>query len=183
MLGDAFAPKDAALRAVGRTVVNFQILEHHLKFLARFRPSEGTLAKVRREVEKRADKASLLTLGQAIHAWLDAIEDDRPQANTTNDLFEPTLRVAFSFGADSEARRAHGETLKALLETRNNLVHGGLVPFNWTSQASCELLVLELDHVNEAIMSEIDFFVGIRNGLQSIQDEDVEIIEAPDVPN
>ena len=130
MSEDVFAPKDAALRAVGRTVVNFQRLEHNLKILARLGPIEGTLSKIQRDIERRAEKAASFTLGQAIYAWLEAIDIDRPQAIPTNDLFEPTLRGTFSIGQDSDGRRAHGETLKALLEIRNNLVHGGLVKFD-----------------------------------------------------
>ena len=68
-----FTPKDLALRAVGRTVVNFQRLEHNLKVLARLGPVEGVLAKVRRDIEKRAEKASSFTLGQAIQAWMGAL--------------------------------------------------------------------------------------------------------------
>jgi hypothetical protein len=75
--------KDLALRAVGRTVVNFQRLEHNLKFAARLGPLDGVLAKVQRDLERRTEKASSSTLGKAIgdsskpassslvHSWME----------------------------------------------------------------------------------------------------------------
>jgi hypothetical protein len=182
MSEDVFAPRDAALREVGRTVVNFQRLEHNLKMLARLGPLEGTLAKIQRDFERRAEKAGSFTLGQAIYAWLEAIEIDRPQATRIDDLFDPTFRCTFSIGRDSEVRQAHGETLKALLEIRNNLVHRGLVKFDWKSRCDCESLVEVLTDLNESIVSELDFLAAIAKGMQSIREEDFEI-EGSDVPN
>lgn len=182
MSEDVLAAKDAALREVGRTVVNFQRLEHNLKILARLGPIEGTLSRIQRDFERRTEKADSFTLGQAICAWLEAIEIDRPQAIPTGDLFEPTLRGTFSIGRDSEVRKAHGETLKALLAIRNNLVHGGLVKFDWKSRCDCESLVEVLTDLNESIVSQLDFLAAIAKGVQSIREEDFEIEES-DVPN
>ena len=74
MSGSAVTFKDAALRAVGRTVVNFQRLEHNLKIAARLGPLEGVLSKVQRDHERRTEKASSFTLGQAIEAWLTELD-------------------------------------------------------------------------------------------------------------
>ena len=170
-----FTPKDLALRAVGRTVVNFQRLEHNLKVLARLGPVEGVLAKVRRDIEKRAEKAASFTLGQAIQAWMSIIAGDGPSYARTNDLFEPTLRGTFSPGMDVESQNAHGEALKSLLESRNKLIHGGLVQFKWDSREVCEALIEELNGVNEEIRLQIDFLAAIGRSMQGIRPEDVEV--------
>ena len=112
--------KDAALGAVGRTVVNFQRLEHNLKIAARLGPLEGVLAKVQRDFERRIEKTSTMTLGQSIEAWLSVIKGGGPRTNPTPDLFDPTIRQTFSLGEDSDYCRAHGESLKELLELRDN---------------------------------------------------------------
>lgn len=157
MSGCVVTSKDVALRAVGRTVVNFQRLEHNLKIAARLGPLEGVLAKIQRDFERRTEKASLFTLGQAIEAWLNAINGGDAHTNPTPDLFDPTIRLTFSLQGDSEFHRAHGDALKELLEVRNRLIHGGLVNFDWESRDACERLVAELTEVNEAIGVQIDF--------------------------
>jgi hypothetical protein len=154
-------PKDLALRAIGRTVVNFQRLEHNLKVMARLGPVEGVLSKVKRDIDKRAAEVSSFTLGQAIRAWLTVINNEVPPASRTPDLFEPTLHVTVSLETDAETQRAHADALKELLEIRNNLVHGRFAQFDWDSREACEALVEELNRVNEAIAPQIDFLAAV----------------------
>jgi len=175
MVDKTFTPKDVALRAVGRTVVNFQRLEHCLKGLARLGPVEGALSKVQRDIERRAVEASSFTLGRAIQAWIGIIASDGPSHERTDDLFEPTVRGTFRLEGDVEALNAHGEALKGLLEIRNRLIHGDLVQFDWDSREACEALVERLNGVNEAIAPQIEFLAGIGNAMQSIRPEDIEI--------
>jgi hypothetical protein len=150
--------KDAALKAVGRTVVNFQRLEHNLKLAARLGPLEGVLAKVQRDFERRTEKTSLFTLGQSIEAWLSAMKGGDSRTNPTPDLFDPTIRLTLSLGEDSGR---HGEILRGLLELRNDLIHGGLLNFDWESQTECDRLIAELTAVNEVIGSQIDFLAAV----------------------
>jgi hypothetical protein len=169
--------QDIALRAVGRTVVNFQRLEHNLKLAARIGPFEGIQSKVQRDIEKRAERSSSFTLGQAVRAWLGAVESDVPRASHTPDLFEPSMRMTFSLGDDPEANSARQETLLALLKVRNDLIHGGLVTFDWDSRDECERLATRLNDVNDQIRSQIDFLAAFIKGLQGIKAEDVQLAE------
>jgi hypothetical protein len=168
--------KDAALKAVGRTVVNFQRLEHNLKTAARLGTLEGVIAKVQRDLERRADKASSFTLGQSIEAWLSATSGGgSSRVDPTLDLFEPTIRITFSLSGDSDSYRTHGKSLKKLLELRNKLIHGGLVNFDWESEAECDRLVEELTGVNNVIGSQIDFVAAV---VRSLRPQDAVINES-----
>jgi hypothetical protein len=167
--------KDIALRAVGRTVVNFQRLEHNLKLVARVGPLEGIRSRVQRDIEKRAERASSFTLGQAIRAWLGAVESDIPRSGRTPDLFEPSMSMTLSLGDDPEADWAHRDTLLALLDFRNDLIHGGLVMFDWDSRDECERLVTRLNDINEQIRSQIDFFAAFMKGMLGISVEDIQL--------
>jgi hypothetical protein len=169
MSGSTVTFKDAALRAVGRTVVNFQRLEHNLKIAARLGPLEGVLAKVQRDFERRTEKTSSFTLGQSIEAWLSAIKGGGPRTNPTRDLFDPSLQLTFSL--DEDSCRTHGEALKELLELRNDLIHCGLVNFDWESRDECDRLVAELTDINKVIGLQIDF---VAAALRSIRPEGAE---------
>jgi hypothetical protein len=168
-------PKDLALRAIGRTVVNFQRLEHNLKVLARLGPVEGALSKVQRDIDKRAAEVSSFTLGQAIGAWLAVINNDTPPTDRTPDLLEPTLQVTVSLETDAETLKTHAVALKALLEIRNNLVHGRFAQLDWDSSEACEALVKELNRVNEAIAPQMDFLAAVGRAKQNIGPEVCEV--------
>jgi hypothetical protein len=174
MSSNVLSPRDAALKAVGRTVVNFQRLEHNLKLAARLGSSHGTLPKIQRDHERRIERASTFTLGQAIQAWHSAGQGDPPEITHTPDLFDATMQVTFSWSSDAESQSAHGVALKSLLETRNNLIHGGLVEFQWDSPAECERLVERLDEVNESIAAQQEFVTSILRAFGSIRPEDWE---------
>ena len=176
MSSNVLSPRDAALKAVGRTVVNFQRLEHNLKLAARLGSSHGTLPKIQRDFEKRAERATTLTLGQAIHAWLSLGQGEPRQASHTPDLFNATMQVTFSWGSDDESQNAHGVALQSLLETRNKLIHGGLVQFEWDAPVECERLVRHLDEVNDSIAVQLEFVTSILRALGSIRSEHLEAV-------
>jgi hypothetical protein len=170
--------KDAALRAVGRTVVNFQRLEHNLKIAARLGSIQGTPAKIQKDIERRHDRANTLTLGQAIQAWLSTDERGQLAVSHTPDLFDVTIRATFSLGTDPELHCAHAATLKSLLDTRNELIHGRLARFEWDSPEECDRLVMQLDELNRSITAQIEYVHSILNAFRSTWLEHVEMLKA-----
>lgn len=170
--------KDAALRAVGRTVVNFQRLEHNLKLAARIGSIQGTPAKIQKDIERRRDRAATLTLGQAIQAWLSASEGEQPAASHTPDLFDATIRMTFSLGTDTEVHSAHAAALRSLLETRNELIHDRFVRFEWDSPEECGRLVMQLDELNLSIARQIEYVHSILEAFRSTWQEHVEMLQA-----
>lgn len=172
------ASRDAALRAVGRTVVNFQRLEHNLKLAARLGSLQGVPAKIKRDIERQRDRAATLTLGQAIQAWLGVGEGEQLEASHTPDLFDATIKMTFSLRTDTERHGAHAAMLKSLLETRNELIHGGLAKFDWDSPEECDRLVIQLDDLNRSIAKQIEYFHSILDAFRSIRQEAVETMQA-----
>lgn len=170
--------RDAALRAVGRTVVNFQRLEHNLKLAARLGAIQGTPAKIHRDIERRSDRAATLTLGQAIQAWLSVNDGEQLSASHTPDLFDATIRMTLSLGMDTELHSAHAAALRALLETRNELIHGRLVKFEWDSPEECDRLVTQLDELNRSIAKQIEYVHSILDAFRSTWLEHVEMLQA-----
>lgn len=175
---DNVSSKDAALRAVGRTVVNFQRLEHNLKIAARLGPLQGTALKVQRDIEKRSQRASALTLGQAIQAWLDACEGEPRPTSHTPDLFDATMRVTFCLDMEADTHGGQAATLRSLLDTRNQLMHGGLAKFDWDSTEECHRLVMQLDELNQSIAAQIEYVHSILDAFRSTCREHVEMLHA-----
>ncbi len=170
--------KDAALRAVGRTVVNFQRLEYNLKIAARLGPLQGTAPKIQRDRERRSQRASAFTLGQAIQAWLNAGEGEPRATSHMPDLFDVTMHMTFCLGMDADSHSAHAATLRSLLDTRNQLLHGGLVEFDWDSPEECSQLVMRLDELNRSIATQIEYVHCILDALRSTWLEHAEMLQA-----
>jgi hypothetical protein len=168
--------KDAALRAVGRTIVNFQRLEHNLKLAALLGPVQGTLQKIQKDIAKRQERAETLTLGQAIQAWLTYLDGTQAQVVWTPDLFNISVRMTFSLEADADSQNAHAEALDSLLKTRNDLVHTRLVNFQWESPEACDTLVLELDAVNTRISEQLEYVTSLFKEILTAQREHAEAV-------
>lgn len=176
MPNDTATPKDAALRAVGRAVVNFQRLEHNLKLAARLGPLEGVAATIQKDIEKRPEKEQTFTLGQAIQAWLSAINSDPNPSNPTPDLFDMTMRMTVSLDTSSHHVSTHAKTLRRLLDVRNKLMHGGLVRFDWDSPTECLRLVEDLNAVTVEVGLQVEFIAEVLSSLKDLSPDDVVFI-------
>ncbi|MBX3695922.1 MAG: hypothetical protein KF790_12215, partial [Steroidobacteraceae bacterium] len=140
--------KDAALRMLGRTVVNFQRLEHNLKLAARLGPLQGTIQKVQKDIAKRHERAATLTMGQAIQAWLDYCYEQPATHYGTPDLFDVSVQMTFALESDPESQTRQAKALRDLLEVRNDLIHSRLAKFEWEMPEACDGLIEELEQVN-----------------------------------
>jgi hypothetical protein len=170
--------KDLALRMVGRTVVNFQRLEHNLKLAARLGPLQGTIQKVQRDIAKRHERASALTLGQAIHAWLDHCSGHPATHYETPDLFDVSVQMTFTLESDPESQARHAKALCDLLKVRNDLIHSRLATFEWDTPKACQDLVTELEQVNLSISMQIEYTSALLKRVAELHKEHVESLAA-----
>jgi hypothetical protein len=149
--------RDAALRAIGRNLVNFQKLEHCLKALVRTESLAGPLSTLKGKVAVRVSKTSQYTLGKAVQEWLRISTPHQTANPQTQDLFEPWISVSLQLPIDSEGLASHSKALEALASERNDLVHLKLAHFNFESEADCKDLAAVLDRQNERILEQLAF--------------------------
>lgn len=149
--------RDAALRAIGRNLVNFQKLEHCLKALVRTESLAGPMSTLNDKVATRVSKTSQYTLGRTVQEWLRISTPHRTANPQTQDLFEPWISVSLELPIDSEALGSHSEALESLAIERNELVHLKLAQFDFESEAECKDLVADLDRQNQRILEQLAF--------------------------
>lgn len=178
MFPRADTSKDAALRLIGRTVVNFQRLEHNLKLAARLGPVQGTVDKIQRDIAKRHERAAGLTLGQAIQAWLDYCYGQPKPETAISDLFDVTFHMTITLESDPESQARHAKGLRALLEVRNNLIHSRLAQFEWESQEACEALIADLEKINSSISEQLDYTAALLKTIAEVHKEYAEALAA-----
>ena len=173
-------PKDAALKNLGRTIVNFQRLEQHVKALATIQPFNGSISKVQRDRERHIEKTLGFTLGAAINTWVETLHGSRPSQPLVADMFDITMQGHIQFDFDPEMKARHAEQLRELLEYRNELIHGKRLALNWDSDSECETLFAELDDWNKRIGVQVEFLESIRRELAALKSEDFEVVEGDD---
>jgi hypothetical protein len=172
------AYKDCALHMVGRTVVNFQRLEHNLKLAGRLGPLQGTVQKIQRDIAKRHERASALTLGQAIQAWLDCCRGPLATQYETPDMFDVSVQTTFTLELDSESHAHHAKVLGDLLEVRNDLIHSRLAKFNWEDPEECQGLVADLLQVNSSISMQIEYTCSLLKLIAVLHKDHAESLAA-----
>lgn len=159
---------------VGRTVVNFQRLEHNLKLAARLGPLKGNLHKVQKDISTRRERSATLTLGQAIQAWIVNFDATPTQSVEIADLFDVSIESTLTLGLDADGRDRYAEALRNLLTVRNELIHSRLATFDWDSAHACDSLVAELDRVNAAISEQIEQTHSLLNSIAELYREHAE---------
>ena len=163
------AIRDAALRAIGRNLVNFQKLEHCLKALVRTESVAGTMSTLNGKVATRVAKTSQYTLGRAVQEWLRVAAPNQTASPQTQDLFEPWFSFSLELAIDSEALASHSRALEILASERNDLVHHKLAHLNFESEAECKDLVAVLDRQNERILEQLAFLSPAIVGLSTLR--------------
>jgi hypothetical protein len=161
--------RDAALRAIGRNIVNFQKLEHCLKALVRTESLAGPMSALNDKVATRVSKTSQYTLGRAVQEWLRVSTPHQTSRPQTQDLFEPWISVSLELPIDVEALASHGEALEALASERNDLVHLKLAQFNFDSEAECKDLLADLDRQNLRILEQLTFLAPAVKALLELK--------------
>jgi hypothetical protein len=156
---------------VGRTVVNFQRLEHNLKLAARLGPLRGTIQKIQKDISKRHERASTLTLGQAIQAWLEYCYSQPSTNQETPDLFDVSVQTSFSLESYPASQAQHADALSALLRARNELIHSRLATFRWESPEACDALVADLKQVNTSIAEQIEYTSALLKAIADLHKE------------
>ncbi len=162
------ALRESALRSIGRNVVNFQRLEHLLKFISLLQGFEGSISKVENEHEKRIEKAARHTLGQAIQEWQKVVLGRQSSGGATADLFEPWLSWQFDIGIDKEKAAVQGDALLDLATERNNLIHHDLASVNFESATQCQELIHKLDDQNTRILDQLRILAPLKAAIREI---------------
>lgn len=178
MISQADTSKDTALRMIGRTVVNFQRLEHNLKLAARLGPVQGTIQKVQRDIARRHERVATFTLGQAIQAWLDYCCEQPAIRYETSDLFDVSVQMTFTLESDPESQARHAKALCDLLKVRNDLIHSRLAKFEWEMPEACHDLVAELEQVNVSISEQMDYTSSLLKAIAELHKEHAESLAA-----
>ena len=146
----------AALRAVGRNVLDFQRLEKILKDLTLRAPISEPIEKIEAVMESRRGKIARMPLGAAVKAWIGATSN--PHVQQTEPVCADEIVVTFWFDSSALKRNLEERAaeLNALAVERNALIHQELTQVDFTSEFECRALIERLDAQNVRLRKQIE---------------------------
>jgi hypothetical protein len=154
--------RDAALRRIGRNVVNFQKLEASLKQILPTLRFAGPLREIKAlqaAGAKEVKKKSFGDLASRFHRTLTASECGAPEPSTRTEV---TVAHSLRIEPDSTEAAETEKALARLVRERNRLIHSDLVSIDLNSIAACEELSARLDEQNERICGQLNHLQVLR---------------------
>jgi hypothetical protein len=152
---------DAALRKVGRSIVNFQKLEHGLKELIKLSRADTSQSRPQPVFPRGTKRLGRAGLGEVVSQFNRVLyEEPKPQAEPVGS--EVRISTEFRLELDSNAESQRKE-LVALACERNRLVHRDLAALDFSSEAACLELSCRLDEQNGRILRYLEFVRSIRD--------------------
>jgi hypothetical protein len=150
--------RQVAYQGVGRNLLEFQRLEHFLKYLLGCHQGSYTPETMVDEMKRRHELQDKKTLGQlAAHLFEKVI--------LTPDISDAALfddknsgKISYWLGM-TFPEKVHEDLqcrLKALVDERNKLVHLSLSAWNLDTVEGCQTIVAELNEQHGRIITEID---------------------------
>lgn len=162
MSDDVKTHRDAALRRVGRNVVNFQKLEASLKRILPTLRFAGPLREIRATQvagAKEVKKKSLGDLATRFHSTVFASECDVPESTTPTEV---TIAHSIRIESNTTDAAKTKNALARLVRERNLLIHSDLIGIDFNSIAACEELSARLDEQNERICEHLLYLQALQ---------------------
>jgi hypothetical protein len=154
--------RDLAYQGVGRNLLQFQRLEHLLKFLLGFHQGYYTPETMVDEMKRRQEAKDKKTLGGLAGYLFKKVilQQDIGDAVLSDD--KNTSKISHWLGM-TIPEKEHQELqcrLKALVDERNQLVHLSLLAWNLDTIEDCQAIVAELDEQLGRIKTEVEQVKG-----------------------
>ena len=154
--------QDEVMRKIGRNLLNFQRIEHMLKLLLSNSRVAGTVSTLVNNHKKQSEAVHKQTMGNLVGQFVDNIfvEFD----GYSEPAIEPTeahISISFNVEAEADFYESKKQSLKLLVDYRNDLIHHVLPRFNLDSIESCLEIEEYLDHQRERLIPEFDFIQGL----------------------
>lgn len=152
---------------IGRNMLNFQLLEHLLKTILSNGSFSGGMSELPTAISKKQEAIKTQTLGQLVGQYTEeSITTDDSDDTELEDTDEPQFSFRFRTQFTPKDYAEKKKVLLQLVNERNQLMHHFLPKLNANSNENLEKLSLELDSLNQRVVTEIRFLQSILKSLK-----------------
>lgn len=151
---------DEVLRRIGRNVVNFQQVEHLLKYLNTYSAFRGPASELSARFEKHAATVQKKTMGELAGKLVDNVLRLPPEDETPDVIDEIWMGFRFSIQTDAEFVDRHDQEMRALVDARNDLIHHFLPQWHSAVAGDIDNALAYLDAQRDDTMRMMDRLQG-----------------------
>ena len=151
---------DEVLRRIGRNVVNFQQVEHLLKYLNTHSAFRGPASELSARFEKHAATVQKKTMGELAGKLVDNVLRLPPDDETPDVIDEIWMGFRFSIETDAEFVDRHDQEMRALVDARNDLIHHFLPQWHSAVDGNTDNALAYLDAQRDETMRMMDRLQG-----------------------
>jgi len=149
--------RDEVFRKIGRNLLNFQKIEHMLKYLITNGRMSGYMSELVENQERRSVSIHKHTMGQLVGQFMDNTYQGLEESDQTPvEVKEPYISFSFMIETNSDFYESKRQALKALVDGRNDLIHHRSPRFTLDSIESCLEVEQYLDQQREKLIPEYE---------------------------
>lgn len=164
------AIRDEVFQKIGRNLVNFQRIEHMLKYLIANGNVSGYMSEFKQIRENKVADIKKKTLGTLVGEFVETtFQSGDTFPEPTAELKEPYISFSFSVEADADFYESKKRELKSLVDDRNNLIHHLLPRFNTECIDSCLEIRDYLDQQRERLIPEYEYLKSTIESFEEIK--------------
>jgi OST-HTH/LOTUS domain len=171
---------DEVLRRIGRNLLLFQHIEHLLKHLVSNARFEGTVASAQVSHEERRARIHKQTLGQVAGQFADDVLADAGDRDTPKNIDKAWLSFGITIQTDSAFLEQHTAEMKAVVDTRNDLIHHFLPQWSPSSEESTRAALAYLDEQRSRVLPMRDRLQGFAKSFRDAAQAHAELIASPE---
>jgi 23S rRNA pseudoU1915 N3-methylase RlmH len=168
---DTQVQRDAALRRVGRNVVNFQRLEAALRALVPAMRLSGPMRDLPTRHALEVGSLKKRTLGDLTAKFQKRMRGSERSETNSIEPEEPTLTLSMQYKFDAQLEKELKTELLSLVKERNRLIHSDFLAVDFSSSEACIQLSRRLDEQNDRVTKQLSL-------LQSLTKAHVEAMNA-----
>lgn len=152
--------RDEVLRRIGRNVMNFQLVEHLLKYLNANASVHGPASQLAERMEAKKSEFHRKTMGELAGSMAALVLQPPRQDWVPDEVAEPWIGFGFTFESDARFIDEHNREMRALVDARNDLIHHFLPRWNLSGAADIEAALAYLDAQRDDTFRMLDRLKG-----------------------
>jgi hypothetical protein len=171
--------QDEVFRKIGRNLLIFQKIELMLKYLIDNGKVSGYLRELNENQELRATAAVNRTMGNLGGQCMEtAFQEHEESLREPLEVKEPYISFSFTVRADSDFYESKRQSLKSLVDDRNNFIHHLLPRFNPDSMESCLEIERHLDQQREKLIPEHNYLKSLIESFEEAKKAYIKYFES-----
>lgn len=163
-----------------RNLLLFQHIEHLLKHMTSNAHFAGTLASAQTNYEERRAKIHKQTLGQVAGQFVDDVLADAGERDAPQNLDEAWIEFRFTIQTDSAFVEQHTAEMKAVVDSRNDLIHHFLPRWSHASDESTRAALAYLDEQRASVLPMRDRLLAFANTFRDAATTHAEYMASPE---